>query len=77
MNPATSDQPAPAAADGPSMHDLVAADLADRKQLGLSRYGKLLQAGNGRDALVDLYQELLDAAVYVRQVIAEREGGTQ
>jgi hypothetical protein len=38
----------------------------------LQRYGTLLQAGNGRDALVDAYQECLDLACYLRQAIEER-----
>jgi hypothetical protein len=82
------DQPLPVPNDGPSMHDLVAADLrlrapqamalervradlAARKELGLQRYGSLLQAHNDRDALRDLYEELLDASAYARQKIAE------
>ena len=81
------DQPLPVPSDGPSMHDLVCADLdarwthrlstgivsdlLARKQLGLERYGSLLQAHNGRDALLDLYEELLDALVYARQVREE------
>ena len=44
-----------------------------RKQLGLERYDSLLQAHNGRDSLLDLYEELLDAAVYARQVQEERD----
>jgi hypothetical protein len=31
-----------------------------------------LRAHNGRDALVDAYQEALDLCVYLRQVIQER-----
>src|SRR5690348_1533331 len=68
------DQPPPVPGDGQSIHDLVMRDVADRKALGLARYGTLLQAHNGRDALTDLYQELLDAACYIRQVIEERAG---
>jgi hypothetical protein len=49
----------------------VRTDLADRKQVGLDRYGTTLQAGNGRDALVDAYQEALDLIVYLRQALAE------
>lgn len=87
------DQPLPVPNDGPSMHDLVCADLwrggaagkledavmADlqaRKQLGLERYGSLLQAGNGRDAMLDLYEELQDAAVYARQMQEEAAGAS-
>jgi hypothetical protein len=65
------DQPPPAPNGAASVHDLVAADIRDRKQLGLQRYGTLLQAGNGRDALVDAYQECLDLACYLRQAIEE------
>ena len=71
--PVIADQPPPTGGTGPSIHDLVVADLGDRKQVGLERYGTLLQAHNGRDALVDLYQELLDACCYARQAIAERD----
>lgn len=53
------------------IRDEVAADLEARKQLGLARYHTLLQTGNGRDFLVDLYQELLDAAVYARGRLLE------
>jgi hypothetical protein len=82
------DQKLPAPNDGPSMHDLVCedlgalafpgaprlmADLNARRKLGLDRYGSLLQARNGRDALLDLYEELQDAAVYARQLVEERE----
>ena len=66
-------QPAPQPTDGPHIHDLVAWDLALRKQLGIRTYGVALQAGNGRDALWDLYEELLDACTYLRQVITERD----
>ncbi len=30
-----------------------------------------MQAGNGRDALVDAFQEALDLVVYLRQALAE------
>lgn len=66
------DQPLPHPSTGPSMHDLVVADLMDRKELGRRRYGSFLQKNNGRDALLDAYQELLDFMVYFRQVLAER-----
>lgn len=68
-------QQAPTATHGPSMHDLVMADLDRRKAFGLLKYGTLLQAGNGRDALKDAYEEVLDLAVYLRQAIEERDTG--
>ena len=36
-------------------------------------YGTGLQTFNGRDALIDLYQELMDAVMYLRQLIAEED----
>ncbi len=80
------EQQQPWSAEGPSMHDLVAADLrllslsgsaltvaalAQRKQLGLARYGRPLQAFNGRDAMRDAREEVLDLVVYLRQAIEE------
>lgn len=65
-------EPPPIKNDGPSMHDLVAADIAARKEFGLKKYGTPLQAHNGRDALMDAYEETLDLIVYLRQAIEER-----
>lgn len=83
MEAAATPQPAPIPRDTPSMHDLVmqdlvpgterlvAEDLEARKQFGLTKYGTILQAFNGRDALMDAYQETLDQLVYLKQVITE------
>lgn len=67
------DQPLPIPNDSPLIHDLVAADLEAPKQLGISRYGQALQAGNGRNALLDAYEEMLDQAVYLKQRLVEEE----
>lgn len=67
------EQPAPKSADGPAIVDLVVSDLAERKRLGVERYGMALQAHNGRDALRDAYEEAMDLCVYLRQVIEERD----
>jgi len=48
-------------------------DMQKRDVVGRERYGTPLQATNGRDALVDAYQEALDLVVYLRQAIEERE----
>lgn len=89
--PRQGDQQLPVPNDGPSMHDLVIADLegweghpgaseavqfllAERKKLGLQRYGSILQAGNLRDWRRDLAEELGDAAAYAMQGIAESGG---
>ena len=53
---------------------LVIADLQQRDAVGTKKYGTTLQANNGRDALVDAYQEALDMCMYLRQAIAERVG---
>jgi hypothetical protein len=51
--------------------EAVCRDLGDRKQFGLDKYGTLLQTNNGRDALVDAYQETLDLLVYLKQACCE------
>jgi hypothetical protein len=66
------DQPPPVANSHPAIADLVIADMRQRKILGLERYGTPLQPHNGRDALVDAYQEALDLTMYLRQAIEER-----
>ena len=42
-------------------------DMRDRDAWGRSKYKVPLQPFNGRDALVDLYQEFLDATAYTMQ----------
>lgn len=70
------DQPPPVASSG-DVWQLVMVDMADRRNVGIDRYGTPLQAMNGRDALVDAYQEALDLAVYLRQAIEERRIATK
>lgn len=57
-----------------SIFEMIQADLEARNQKGLETYGKTLYAHDGRDSLWDLYEELLDAVVYCRKIIAERDG---
>lgn len=71
---AIADQPAPTPNNHPPIVDLVVADLAERKRVGIERYGVALQPHNGRDALVDAYQEAMDLTLYLRQAIEERSG---
>lgn len=66
------EQPAPHGSGEPIV-ERVKADLEERAQKGERAYGERLKANNGRDALVDLYQELLDACCYCRQMIEERD----
>lgn len=48
---------------------LVLADMEQRRLHGIDKYGVPLQVGNGRNHLVDAYQEALDLCVYLRQEI--------
>lgn len=66
-------QQAPVKNDQPCIQDLVIEDIKARKAVGLQRYGTLLQPFNGRDALMDAYQEALDLCQYLRQAIEERD----
>lgn len=60
----------------PDIRDLVVADLELRFQKGLRDYGVPLRPFNGRSALLDLYEELLDSVCYLRQLIYEEDHGT-
>jgi hypothetical protein len=73
VNP-TDEQPSPTtpAAPGTDVWLLVLADMEERRKTGIKRYGMPVLAFNGRDALVDAYQECLDMAVYLRQAIEEK-----
>jgi hypothetical protein len=51
---------------------LVVSDLIDRSEMGFKKYGTYLESDNGRDALMDAYQEALDLVMYLRQEIEER-----
>jgi hypothetical protein len=53
--------------------DLVLKDLQDRANVGKEKYGTYLMAHNGRDALMDAYQEALDLCMYLRQLLYERD----
>lgn len=71
--PADSTQPRPERRSV-SVTDAVIADMHERRQYGVTKYGTELQAGNGRDALTDAYQEALDLVMYLRQLLLERDG---
>lgn len=66
------DEPTPQPNTSTPIWDLVIADMRERDNVGRQRYGTPLQANNGRDALIDAYQEALDLVVYLRQAIEER-----
>lgn len=64
-------QPLPIVNDAPDVQLAVIADIRARREIGIKRYGTALQPHNGRNALLDLYEELLDAAMYVKQRLIE------
>lgn len=64
-------QPLPTSNDSPDIQSMVIADIVERRRLGISRYGVALQPHNGRNALLDLYEELIDAAMYCKQRLVE------
>jgi hypothetical protein len=66
-------EPPPKANDSRPIWELVIEDMQERDDEGRRKYGVPLQAGNGRDPLIDAYQEALDLAVYLRQAIEERK----
>lgn len=66
-------QPKPVKNSNAHITDLVIDDMRKRKEVGVARYGVALQANNGRDALMDAYEEALDLCQYLRQAIEERK----
>lgn len=50
-------------------------DLAERAEMGKTKYGTYLRTENGRSPQVDLYQELLDAVMYSGQCRMEDRDG--
>lgn len=57
--------------DGPIIHELVMTDIGHRMKKGIETYDAALQPFNGRNSLVDAYEECLDQACYLRQRISE------
>jgi hypothetical protein len=70
--PATTAQPSPTG-DGLDVTAMVVIDLQRRSAMGEKKYGTKLKTHNGRNALIDAYQEALDLCLYLRQAIAEQE----
>jgi hypothetical protein len=72
MSKADRPEPPPINTGKAKILPLVVKDLEDRAEMGCDKYGVYLEAGNGRDALMDAYQEALDLCMYLRQAIEER-----
>ena len=51
--------------------ELITRDIQARIDLGKQKYGTVLQSHNGRDALMDSYQESIDLCMYLKQVSVE------
>lgn len=73
MQSTTAPQPPPVKGTGEDVWLLVIAEMETRRQGGIAKYGVPVRADNGRDALRDAYQEVLDEAVYLRQAILQRD----
>lgn len=48
------------------------ARLEERVALGEERYGRRLTTQNGRDALLDAWEEAVDLVMYLTQMLMER-----
>lgn len=57
---------------GDEIAALVIQDIESRAQLGERMYGERLRAFNGRNSLLDAYQEALDQCMYLRQTLEEQ-----
>ena len=68
---ASAGTPPPGMISSDALAAIITAEMAERDETGRQRYGTPLTTHNGRDHLVDAYQEALDLAVYMRAHIAE------
>lgn len=60
-----SPQPLPVKNDLPLSHNLLISEIEKRRDFGAKKYGQALQAENGRNAVQDALEEVIDAAVYL------------
>jgi len=56
----------------PAGREALARKLRERRELGLRRYGTVLQAYNGRDSLQDALDEAVDLVVYLWTYLEEQ-----
>jgi hypothetical protein len=66
------EEPPPTPSEGDVWLEIIA-DMEQRRQYGIDKYGQPVQRFNGRSALKDAYAEQLDLVVYMRQRIGEEE----
>lgn len=65
------DQPAPMPGKVNIPQYLIQA-IAEREHYGITKYGRPLQSHNGRNPMIDLWEELMDALNYTTQVLVEQ-----
>lgn len=53
--------------------DYVLEDIAKRERMGYNKYGKYLTEDTDEDMLQHLYEELLDAVVYIKTELLKRD----
>ena len=63
----------PPTGDGQVVLTKVLSDIQSRAEFGKAKYGTYLRTNNGRDALMDAYQEAIDLVMYLGQAIMERD----
>ena len=51
----------------------VIKDMKERECFGIQKYGQSLNVGTKEDMLQHLYEELLDASVYIKTLIEQRK----
>lgn len=66
-------EPMPVVNDETDIQALVMRDIESRREMGIRKYGTALQPFNGRNALKDAYEEVLDLAMYLKQALVEQE----
>lgn len=72
LNKVSEHQPEPREGEK-TVLDYVVLDIQARAEAGKQRYGTYLKTNNGRDALMDAYQEAIDLVMYLRQALLERD----
>lgn len=59
------------------VYRLVIEDVEQRAAVGRRKYGVTLRPHNGRNALLDAYEEALDLAQYLKQALLEQQDKEQ
>lgn len=70
--PATTPEPMPIDGQQEVLPEVIK-DLQARSIIGVKKYGTVLKTHNGRNCLMDAYQESLDLAAYLKQRLMEME----